>query len=90
MIDFALHLFFFLNYVSLLIQFDFKYILLMKNFGNMGWNKIYTSGGQGGMYVDKILNKNYIMIPYKYYKYINIRIYMHYLYPYFYVSLVLE
>lgn len=41
------------------------------------------------VYVDKILNKNYIMIPYKYYKYINIRIYMHYLYPYFYVSLVL-
>lgn len=39
------------------------------------------------VYVDKILNKNYIMIPYKYYKYINIRIYMHYLYPYFYVSL---
>lgn len=48
MIDSALHLFFFLNYVSLLIQFDFKYILLMKNFGNIGWNKIYTSGGQGG------------------------------------------
>lgn len=89
MIDSALHLFFFLNYVSLLIQFDFKYILLMKNLATwVGTKSIHQVVKE--VYVDKILNKNYIMIPYKYYKYINIRIYMHYLYPYFYVSLVLE